>query len=384
MPRALLLTNDFYPHRGGIETFHYELVRHFRPDEVVVHTRTMPGAAAFDAGYSRPVVRDPSPLLIGTPAQGQRALQTYRRYACDRVIISAALPLGVLAPIFRAAGARRIMAMTHGSEVAWAIYPGMRAVLRRVTRNVDMLTYNSEYCRDKLAGALPARDAAKLRRLAPGVDSRRFRPGCGGARVRRRLGISSEAPVAVVVGRVVKRKGQDMLLRAWPLVLARHPDARLLIVGDGPDLGLCRRIIRNRHLGRSVIVNTRLSYAGDPAALPAWVDAADVFVLPSRDRMGRGEGLGIVFIEAASCGKPVLVGRSGGASDTVADGETGFLVDGQDPRDIARRIIQLFDDRGLRDRMGQAGRAMAVRDWQWNDIASRAAALVGLSEPLKF
>ena len=382
MPRVLLMTNDFYPHRGGIETFHYELARHFPPDEIVVYTRSMPGARQVDAYFPRTIVRDPSRMLVGIPAQGRRAVQAYRRFGCDRVIISSALPLGVLAPQFRHAGARRIVGITHGAEVGWSVYPGARTVLRRVTDQLDALTYNSDYCRRMMAAALPAAQRAKLRRLAPGVDSARFHPGCGGDQVRRTLGIEPSAPVAITVGRVVKRKGQDMLLRAWPAVLARHPDARLLIVGDGPDIGLCRRLMARLRLSGSVLFKTDLSYAGDPSAMPAWVDAADVFVLPSRDRMGRGEGLGIVFIEAASTGLPVIAGNSGGASDTLRDGVTGFLVDGRRPRDIARRLNELFDDAALRERMGQAGRAMAVRDWQWNDIAARAAELVGLSGSL--
>ena len=154
-------------------------------------------------------------------------------------------PLGLLAPALRRAGARRIVALTHGHEVWWARVPVARQLLRRIGDSVDVMTYVSEWCRDRIAPALSPEAAARMQRLSPGVDTDRFYPGCGGAEVRERLGIPQDAPVVVCTARMIKRKGQDTLVKAWPAVLAELPE-RSVAPGGGraepqrPSSGLRR------------------------------------------------------------------------------------------------------------------------------------------------
>lgn len=318
MSRVLVVTNDFPTRRGGIESFVLELCRHMPADEVVVYTASMPGDAAFDAGLPFPVYRDPSRILLPTPVVARRVRKVLRRHGCDRVLYGASAPLGLLAPALRRAGAKRQVALTHGHEVWWARMPGARQLLRRIGDQVDVLTYVSEWCREHIAPALSPKARARMVRLSPGVDPERFHPGCGGAEVRRRLGFDEDTPVVVCTARMVRRKGQDTLIQAWPEVLRSHPGARLLLVGDGPDRRRLERLARSTGVSESVV------FAGsvDWEEVPAYMDAGDVFAMPCRTRrLGlEVEAWGIVFVEAQACGLPVVVGDSGGAPETLVPG----------------------------------------------------------------
>jgi phosphatidylinositol alpha-1,6-mannosyltransferase len=313
--RTLVVTNDFPPRRGGIETYVRSWCDARSPEEVVVHTSRMPGATESDRERPYPVVRDPARVLLPTPAVARRVEATLQRYGCDRVLFGASMPLGLLAPRLRRAGARHLTAMTHGHEVWWAALPVTRSLLRSVGDAVDVLTYVSGYCRDRIAPALSPEAAARLVPLPPVVDRARFRPGCGGDAVRRRLGISREAPVVVCVGRLVRRKGQDTLVRIWPDVLARFPAAVLVLVGDGPDRRRLERLVAAHGVTDSVVMTGSVAWE----EVPAHLDAGDVFAMPCRDRrLGlEVEAFGIVYLEAAACGLTVVPGRSGGAGEAA-------------------------------------------------------------------
>jgi phosphatidyl-myo-inositol dimannoside synthase len=315
MSRTLVVTNDFPPRRGGIETFVRQLCDELPPEQVVVHTASMTGDGVYDAGLRFPVVRDPARMLLPTPAAGRRVVATFDRYACDRVVFGASAPLGLLAPRLRRAGATRIAALTHGHEVWWAAVPGTRGLLRRIGDDVDVLTYVSGYCRDRIARALSPEAASRMRRLSPQADRDRFRPGCGGDEVRRRHRIDPAAPVVVCVARMVRRKGQDALVRIWPELLEQFPGAVLLLVGDGPGRRRIERMVARRSIGGSV----RFTGAVPWEEVPAHLDAGDVFAMPCRDRLFglEVEAFGIVFLEAAACGLRVVGGRSGGAPEAV-------------------------------------------------------------------
>lgn len=367
MPRTLVLTNDFPPRQGGIETFIAALTERLSGD-LVVYTASMPGAAETDARLDFPVLRDRTSMLLPTPRVRRAVVAALHEYDCDRVLIGSSVPLGLLAPALRAAGARRIVAITHGHETWWARVPLTRPLLRRVGDTVDVLTYISTWTRDQIARGLSPAGRARQQRLTPGVDPERFRPGNGGAGLRAELDLAPETPVVACTARLVKRKGQDMLLRSWPRVLQDVPDARLLLVGDGPRRSALERLATRLDVAESVVFTGGVPWE----EIPAYVDAADVFAGPSRTRLFglEPEGLGIVYLEASACERPIVVGRSGGAPDTVLDGETGYLVDPRDPADIAARLVELLRDRRLRARMGQRGRQRVIEQWTWDSIAA--------------
>lgn len=357
MSRVLVVTNDFPPRRGGIETFVRSLCDQIPAERLVVFTSRMPGSPAYDASLRFPVLRDRTGMLVPSRRATRHAVEILRSYGCDRVLFGAAAPLGLMAPALRSAGAAKVVAITHGHETWWARVPGARTALRRIGDTADTVTYVSSWCADQIAPALSGRAVSRMRRLTPGVDVERFRPGCG-RDLRTQLGLDG-VPVVVCVSRLIARKGQDTLIRAWPRVRSAVPDAVLLLVGGGPG---AEQLVELAH-DESVLFTGPVDWT----EIERYVDAGDVFAMPCRTRRFgfEPEALGIVFLEAAACGKPVVAGDSGGVGDAVRHGETGYLVDPYNPVAVAVRLVELLTDPGRARAMGERGRAWVAADWTW-------------------
>lgn len=371
MTRTLVVTNDFPPRQGGIQTFVAALLALRPPESVVVMASDSPGSAEYDAALPYPVVRRPTAMLLPTPGAARAAADLARRHRCDSAFFGAAAPLGLLAPALRAAGVRHMVGATHGHETGWVALPGSRQLLQRIAGHLDVLTYISEYTRGRLEPALGRR--TRLTQLSPGVDVDRFTPDADGSTVRRRHGLG-EAPVVVCVSRLVARKGQDVLVAGWSRVVARHPGARLLLVGGGPAEGSLRRAVAARGLGESVVLTGPVR----PEDLPGHYAAGDVFAMPCRTRRAGldVEGLGMVFLEAAACGRPVVAGTSGGAPETVREGVTGHVVDPRSPAVVADTLADLLADPARARAMGEAGRAWVEARWSWTTIGAGLAELL--------
>ncbi|WP_298803900.1 glycosyltransferase family 4 protein [uncultured Pseudokineococcus sp.] len=377
--RTLVVTNDFPPRTGGIESFVLAVASRLPPGEVVVHTARQPGDREHDAGLAFPVVRDPARLLVPTPAVVARVARTAREHGCDRVWFGAAAPLALMAPALRRAGVRRVVATTHGHETWWASLPVARTALRAVGDRVDVLTALGPWCAARVARPLSARGRSRLQRLVPGVDAEVFRPGAGGGRVRRELGLEGR-PVVVCVSRMVARKGQDVLVRALPAVLAREPDAVLLLVGDGPGRRRVERLVRRLSVCSSVVLAGRVPWARTAEHYAA----GDVFAVPTRTRLLglEPEALGICYLEAAASGLPVVVGDSGGAPDAVLPGRTGVVVDGRDGAAVADALVGLLRDPARARAWGAEGRRWVSAAWSWEGQVERLRVLLDPSVPV--
>ncbi|MFF6989965.1 MULTISPECIES: glycosyltransferase family 4 protein [unclassified Streptomyces] len=380
MRKTLIVTNDFPPRPGGIQAFLHNMALRLEPERLVVYASTWKrgregaeATAAFDAEQPFTVVRDTTTMLLPTPAATRTAVGLLREHGCTAVWFGAAAPLGLMAPALRKAGAERLVATTHGHEAGWAQLPASRQLLHRIGESTDTITYLGEYTRSRIAAALSPEAAARMVQLPPGVDEKVFHPGSGGAEVRARLGLT-DRPVVVCVSRLVPRKGQDTLILAMPRILARQPDAVLLIVGGGPYEKDLRRLARETGVTESV----RFTGAVPWAELPAHYGAGDVFAMPCRTRRGGldVEGLGIVYLEASATGLPVVAGDSGGAPDAVLDGETGWVVRGGSPEEAADRVLALLADAELRRNMGERGRQWVEERWRWDLLAEKLRALL--------
>jgi phosphatidylinositol alpha-1,6-mannosyltransferase len=369
VPRTLIVTNDFPPRQGGIQSFVHALAA--RLPDVIVYAPAWTGAAEFDARQPFPVVRHPTSLMLPVPGVSRRAAAIAREHGCDSVLFGAAAPLGLITPALRRAGVTRAVALTHGHEAGWAALPGARGLLRRIGDEVDVVTYLGEYFRVRLARALSPDAASRMVRLAPGVDVTFFRPGTGGQAVRERLGLA-DRPVVVCVSRLVPRKGQDTLIKAWPQVRAAVGDAALLLVGDGPYAAALKRLASRLGVGDEVVFTGSVPWS----ELPGYYDAANVFAMPCRTRRAGldVEGLGIVYLEASATGLPVIGGDSGGAPDAILDGESGYVVSGVPV--VAARVIELLKDPARAKAMGEKGLAWIDREWREELPAARLAAIL--------
>ena len=380
MSNTLVITNDFPPRPGGIQTFGYELVRRFDPTQVSVLTSSWDGAAEFDAAQEFMTVRAKTKTLLPNKRTIAMAREIIVANNVTQVLFGAAAPLGLLAPSLRKLGVKSIVGMTQGHEVGWAMTPGMKQALRKIGNDADYLTYISEYTHEKISRALSPRAASNMRRIVPGVNTQEFSPNnvTAGSALRSSIGWANR-PVIVCVSRLMTRKGQDQIIQALPQVLKVVPLASLIIVGDGPYRKHLEKLTADLGLRDNVHFTGKV----DQAQLANWYAVGDVFAMPCRTRIGGWdvEGLGIVFLEASATGLPVIVGDSGGAVDAVLDGETGFLVDGNNLSEIRDRLIELLTDQDLAKRMGSAGRNWVAQEWTWEHSFKRLESLLSSIDP---
>ncbi|WP_067830108.1 glycosyltransferase family 4 protein [Nocardia inohanensis] len=374
MGRTLLVTNDFPPRPGGIQSYVHSLAMQLPPDELVVYAPRWKGDShwKFDADQPFQVVRHPTTLMLPTPLVARKARKLMRDEGCDRVWFGAAAPLALMSPYLRKYGAERIVAATHGHEVGWSMIPGARQALRVIGDHTDVVTYVSKYTRRRFSPAFGAQ--AALEYLPPAVDSEVFKPDpAARAELRQRYGLG-DRPTILCLSRLMPRKGQDMLIMAMLDVRRRIDGAVLVIAGGGPYEQKLRGLAEALGLQDDVV------FAGRVASkeLAAHYTIADVFAMPSRTR-GFGldvEGLGIVYLEASAAGVPVVAGNSGGAPETVREGETGLVVNGRSTDSITEAIVQILSDRDAAARMGSAGRAWVQQQWRWDLMGERLRELL--------
>jgi phosphatidyl-myo-inositol dimannoside synthase len=354
--RPLLVTNDFLPDVGGIQQFVSQIAARLPGVGVFAPAND----AADDAGLPYPVWRGPQRYLWPT-RQTRRALQAAA--AAHRATVAAFMAPAPLTPLGPALGLPWVVC-THGAELVLpARMPGIGRVYARVLRRADRLYAVSRYTADVL-GDLVGTDGPAVALLRNGVDLDRFHPGVDATAVRDRHRLGA-APTIVAIGRLVPRKGQDVLVAALPQIRAAVPHARLLLVGTGRDRRRLQRLAR-RHRAEGVVFAGRVPWE----ELPAYHRAGAVFAHPNRSRWGglEQEGFGVVFLEAQACGVPVVAGRSGGSPEALADGHSGVLVDGRDRSAVAEALIGLLTDADRRRAMGANARAWVERSWSWDTI----------------
>ena len=374
--KTLFITNDFGPRAGGIETFVHGLIERLPKGSVIVYTSAQPKTADFDAEWLRDygieVIRDRSKILLPTPRVINICQRIIKERKITRVAFGAAAPLGVMARAMRRAGAQKIVALTHGHEVWWAKVPPFSFAIRYMSKEIDALTYLGSYTKDEISKALNKSDKSKLVQIAPGIDVDHFVP-TDSSELRAELGLTDKS-VIISVGRLVHRKGQDKLISALPQIRAALPNVHLVLVGVGPHQNHLEKLAGKLEVADCITFIGRINYAD----LPKYICVGDVFAMPSRSRFFglEVEGLGIVYLEASSCGLPVVGGKSGGAPDAVLVGETGVVVDGTNTFEIAQACIELLNNPELCALMGANGRAWIIENWRWEIWASKYAALL--------
>jgi phosphatidyl-myo-inositol dimannoside synthase len=368
VPRVLVVTNDFPPRVGGVQQYVWNLVRSLPADRVAVLAPRWPGWRDHDRAQPFAVHRWPTSFLWPTSDLASRVRSLIDQHNAEVVVFGHGFPLPILGPGLD--HAIPYVVLTHGAEVWLARTPGVAAAMGRGLEGARDVTAVSRSTARTIRHLMPP--GAPLTVLHPGVDERRFSPEVSGREVRDRYRLGRR-PVVLCVSRLVPRKGQDTLIRAMPMVRRLVPEAVLLVAGGGPYRGALQGLALEAPPGSVVL-------AGEvpDVDLPAHYAACDVFAMPCRSRWGglEVEGFGIVFLEAAAAGKPVVAGRSGGADEALADGETGLLVEGEEPKAVALAVARLLLDRPVAERMGALGRARIEAEFTWARVAERLAAVL--------
>lgn len=363
--KHLLVTNDFPPKIGGIQSLLWEWWRRLSPDSFAVLTSPYAGSAQFDAAEPYRIERTREPVLLPHPWMIKQVNDLAKDFGADFVVLDPAVPLGLIGPALDLP----YQLVLHGAEVT---VPG------RLPMAKQALAYTLRRAEGIIAaGGYPASEAVHAAgRELPitvvpcGVDPDRFVPldEAGRLAARDHFGLDDDAEVIVGISRLVPRKGFDTAIRAVARLGRVRPKLRLVIAGGGRDEDRLRRLAGE--------LDAPVTFLGrvPSADLPRLYGCADIFAMLCRNRWGglEQEGFGIVFVEAASCGIPQVAGDSGGAAEAVADGETGFVIgDPEDTRAVVEAFAALLDDDDLRQRMGERSRQRAVEEFAYDVLARR-------------
>ncbi len=360
---SLLVTNDFPPKHGGIQSVLWEMWRRLPAADTTVLTTAFRGSEAWDAEQPFRVVRVREKVLLPTPWLRSTIETLATDIGAGVIFVDPMLPLGAIGPALKSAP---YVVLAHGAEITgYARVPPANLLARRVLRHaagvVGFGGYPMRECVRAAGGPLPGVV------VPPGVDTERFRPLDAEGRIvaRRRFALDPDRPLVLGLSRLVPRKGFDVLITAMS---GLRRNAQLAIAGAGRDRERLRRLADDH--GVAVEFLGRI----DDADLPALYGCADVFAMLCRaDRWAglEAEGFGVVFLEAAACGVPQIAGRSGGSHEAVIDESTGFVVEPRDVPSVRVALARLLDDEALRARMGAAARRRAVEEFGYDDLVRR-------------
>ena len=369
--KHLLVTNDFPPKIGGIQSLLWEWWRRLPPESFAVLTSPYEGTAEFDAAQPFHIERTREPVLLPHPWMVQRINSMAKEVGADLIVLDPAVPLGLVGPSLQLP----YDVVLHGAEVTVpGRIPGSKQALGWVLRRARHIV---------AAGGYPAAEAERAAGRAlpitivpPGVDTERFRTLTAEERAAARghFGFDAQTELVVGISRLVPRKGFDTAIRAAALLKASRPNLVLAIAGGGRDDARLKALAHE--LDAPVQFLGRIPHDD----LPLLYGCADVSTMLCRNRWGglEQEGFGIVFLEAAACSVPQVAGRSGGAHEAVEHEVTGLVIDHpEDAAAVAAAFARLLDDPALARGMGAAGRERAVREFSYDVLAHRLGVSLG-------
>ncbi len=368
----LLISNDFPPKVGGIQNYLYELVKRLPFDDTKVITTKYNDSANFDREQSFEIERF-AKILWPTPRLISHVNKTIKKLNTDIVFIDPALPTGLIASKIHDANKCLIV---HGAEITTPgrIYP-TRALLKHEMKHIDYVLSAGTYAAQQLANAID--EDINYFRIPPGVDIKRFSLPTDDERefareeLRKKIGVSKESKIIISISRLVPRKGFDVLIKSLAKL---EEDTHVVIIGKGRDKKRLLEITQKMNLEKRVHF---LGAVSDVELLIA-LHGSDVFTMLCRDRW-RGleaEGFGIVFLEAQSCGLPVIVGDSGGSSESLIEGESGYCIDPKSEIELIAKLKTLLENDELRLDMGTKGRNFVEKNHSYDYLAAQLIPIV--------
>lgn len=377
MPKFLVLTELFLPTKGGTAVWAAEVYKRLGGKEIHIVTADVPGAAEVDAVHPNTIHRLD---LKRVPWLRPESLVMYARlffmslwlaltHRFDAIHAFRALPEGLVAWLVARLTFRPAVIYAHGEELTTWGRGGKYKAMRFALRHADRVIANSEFTRDELVHMGVPED--KIALIYPGVDTDRFRSGLPCEDLKRSIGLALDENLILSVGRLQRRKGFDMVIKSLPGLLEQGLYVRYALIGVGEDWDYLHELAEENG------VADRVHFLGHmpPEDLPRWYNACDVFVMPNREINGDTEGFGMVFIEAAACGKPAIAGMAGGTGAAVKDGDTGSRVDGTRLDRVASTISSVLKNGGLRASYAMRAVARAQQTFSWDSVADRTRQL---------
>jgi phosphatidylinositol alpha-1,6-mannosyltransferase len=375
--RLLVITELYLPTRGGTAVWFDEVYRRLGGQEIHIVTADVPGATEHDLHHPNSVHRVRlrrhwwlKPESLGMYAKLLwRATNIALTNKVDAVHTGRVLPEGLIGWIVARLVRVPLVVYAHGEEITTWRQPGKFRVMRFVYHRADIVVANSEFTRDELLKLDVAEN--RIRLIYPGVDVERFRPGLPCDDLKKVVALKSNEKLILSVGRLSRRKGFDMVIRSLPEFISHGILVRYAIIGIGEDQAYLTNLSRNLGVEGCVHLLGHVS----PEDLPRWYNACDVFAMPNREINGDTEGFGMVFIEAAACGKPSLAGVAGGTGSAVIEGVTGQRIDGNNIDEVVNGLGKLLVERDLAEALGAQGHKRVLREHSWQRVAEKTMAL---------
>ncbi len=374
----LVITELFLPTKGGTAVWFDEVYRRLGKEEIHIVTSYVPGCEEYDKKHPNRIYRiklkrhawlKPESLLmyIKLLIYGLNIIiqNNIKEIHAGRVLPEGFVGL-LLARMFR----KKLLVYAHGEEITTWIQPLKNRFMRFVYSNSDKIIVNSEFTKKELLKLGVLSDKVSL--ISPGVDVNRFRKKLNNKNLRKKIEVPESASLLLSVGRLSRRKGFDMVIRALPELIQEGVDAYYVIIGIGEDYDYLNKIIRELDLENRVFLLGHVPMDD----LPYWYNECDLFVMPNREINGDNEGFGMVFIEAAACGKTAIAGKAGGTGSAVIDGVTGLRVNGESPRDIAESISKLLKDKEYLKKLENAAYIRVMKEFAWEKVAEKTKLLM--------
>lgn len=377
--RLMLLTELFLPTKGGTAVWSAEVYSRLGGKEIHIITADVPGAEDVDTVHPNSIHRlnlkrvpwlRPESLAMYTKFLLRAfRLAVTRRF--DAIHAMRALPEGLVAWLVARLTFRPVVIYAHGEELTTWGKGGKYKAMRFALRHADKVIANSDFTRDELIRMGVAQESIAL--VSPGVDIQRFRPGLRCDDLKASIGLEREQKLILSVGRLQRRKGFDMVLRSLLELVHMGVDVKYALIGTGEDFQYLR------DLAEGIGVSDRVTLLGhvEPDDLPRWYNASDVFVMANREINGDTEGFGMVFLEAAACGKPTIAGTAGGTGAAVVHGVTGYRVNGAEQTEVTEALRKLLSDKNLAGFMGREGLSRTHSEFSWDRVADKTKRLVG-------
>lgn len=376
--RLLVITELFLPTKGGTAVWFDAVYRRLGGKEIHIVTAQVPNSSEIDRTHPNTIHRI---ALKRHWWLRPESLAMYLRFLIESLYVSLTnricavhagrvLPEGFVGWLIARLIRKPIVIYAHGEEITTWRQVGKYHAMRFTYRHADRIIANSDFTRRQLLEL--GVQATRISLISPGVDTQRFRPNLPTDKIRSYLGIQDGQRLILSVGRLSRRKGFDQVIRSIPLLIKEGIDARYALIGIGEDRDYLSGLAQEHGIADRVHLLGHVPTED----LPLWYNACDVFIMPNREIDGDTEGFGMVFLEAAACGKPAIAGDAGGTGAAVQNGVTGYLVKGEDVEKIADTLKNLLINDALRIRMGQAGFERAHSEFSWDAVSSKTAELI--------
>ena len=368
--KILLITFEFPPQRGGMQNYYYNLAKSFEPAQIVVLTLPDATAGDFDRQQNFKIIRRELLHKYFRP-RWSKMLSIIKKIIEEENIDL--LWVGDILPVGQAALKLGIpyFVSLHGLDIMLAQKsPRKHEIARKILEAAKFVTFNSRFTEALLQPfGLSKIDSAVIYPCS--VHQPQFVPEQRVLELKRELGIKNEK-IILTVGRLVKRKGHELVIKALPEILEKVSDVKYFIVGSGPEHDALKELVGRLNLWNSVMFFNLI----DDYKLPCFYGLAKIFVMTPLDLPDDPEGFGLVYLEAAGFAKPSVAGKYGGVSEAVLDGQTGILVDPQKQSELAQAIVKLLLDEGLAKQLGQNAKDRASREFNWQEQSDKLKEII--------